>query len=414
MPHRDVPEPASHTCATSAAIVLLTALAALALWGCASSKETPERFAMPEPETTIVGENLQHGNIIAVQPYMLAEDYASTWHFHVKIASYLKTAHDRGWIWKKTVVVFPASIGTWLVAVDEAPEIYQLGSEEELFSALAGRYRLDVLGLMPFLSSADRTRHAIFALKADAMVKAYQNVFSRLARDYSVFIVAGSIVLPEPAVEEGLISVTEGGRLYNAAFVFGPDGRAIGAPVLEAHPTPIEQTYISAGNCFTAPSFEIPSGRLGVLVGDDALFPQCYEVLREQRAEFLVAAMSLPHRGAWSETWSGYKGYTSPSEFAVDDFGKITVHQAYLKYSLPGLLVFSGAKIGVTTFIRGRLWGTQPDGQIVLVQEGDLTEGPYVDGPTLLNLWLSGALPDAPLVAPEDESNNNGKKPKKK
>ncbi len=64
----------------------------------------------------------------------------------------------------------------------------------------------------------------VYQMKAWQMAYKYQSIFSRLAKEYRVSIVAGSIVLPNPKVIEGNITPTDG-PLRNVSFYFHSDGR---------------------------------------------------------------------------------------------------------------------------------------------------------------------------------------------
>jgi hypothetical protein len=94
-------------------------------------------------------------------------------------------------------------------------------------------------------------------------------VFSTLARRFGVTVVAGSLVLPAPRVEEGRV-VVEDGPLAHASFVFRPDGSLHDRSVKKCLLGHDERGFMQAGLIVDLPSFEPPAGRLGVLIGRDS------------------------------------------------------------------------------------------------------------------------------------------------
>jgi hypothetical protein len=58
-------------------------------------------------------------------------------------------------------------------------------------------------------------------MKAEIMAKIYGNVFKKIASTYQVHIVAGSILLPNPKVENNEI-IPQDGLMYNVSAVFRP------------------------------------------------------------------------------------------------------------------------------------------------------------------------------------------------
>lgn len=56
------------------------------------------------------------------------------------------------------------------------------------------------------------------------MAEQYQTLFGGLAKEFGVTLVAGSIVLPEPAIDNGKLKLGSG-PLYNSSVTFGSDGQ---------------------------------------------------------------------------------------------------------------------------------------------------------------------------------------------
>jgi len=109
----------------------------------------------------------------------------------------------------------------------------------------------------------------------------YRAVFSKIASDLRLTVVAGSCYCSRsPATD-----------VYNTAYVFGPDGNLLGAQ---------EQTHLlspvvgelSAGDHLTPIQTEV--GSLGLLLGNDILFPEAARALAYQGVEVLVSLSAAP------------------------------------------------------------------------------------------------------------------------
>ena len=93
---------------------------------------------------------------------------------------------------------------------------------------------------------------------------AYHQLFAGLAREYGVTLVAGSIVLPGPALVDGELQVGTG-PLRNVTLVFGLDGKVLGQPLVR----PL--TARERGDDLSPPLLRLqtPLGRLGVIQVSD-------------------------------------------------------------------------------------------------------------------------------------------------
>lgn len=380
---------------------------ALSLLGAALAAACTTPSPPPEPpradlQAVSFGKDQGLGNIVAFQPYVEAGDYATTWELGVKLEDHVRAAQAAGWLGPQTVLVFPESIGTFLFAVDEKPALYRVRSQDDALDWLVQENLWDFASRYPFVAGRDRRWHWLLNHKAPRMLRAYQGIFSRLARNFHVTIVAGSIVLPEPVVEAGALRLGTSRKLHHVSFVFDPEGKVMGAPAREIYLPAANQAYIERGTTDELTVYATPAGKLGVLVGADSFYPRCYDLLRDQKAEIVVAVSALPRRASWDRKWPGYDGFPAPNEFARDDAGNISEHEARLKYGLPGLLRFTQAKIGVDVYLHGQLWDVGYDGQTLVVLDQAIESGPLVDGPTMTNVWLSGVTP-TPALAPIEQ-----------
>ena len=87
--------------------------------------------------------------------------------------------------------------------------------------------------------------------------------------------------------------VREAGRLVVATVLLGPDGAEVGR-YRKTHLTAEERDWACAGDSY--PVFETPFGRLGIMSGYDALFPETSRCLAAAAADIVLwpAAMREP------------------------------------------------------------------------------------------------------------------------
>jgi predicted amidohydrolase len=116
---------------------------------------------------------------------------------------------------------------------------------------------------------------ALLALQAPELWALYANLFSELAREFAVVLVAPSAYLPEP----GDLAIR------NLTAVFGPDGALLGqqAKVI-LHPE--DEGLAQAGEHWTP--IHTPVGALGLMLGGDVLYPEVGRLLAYQGAEALI------------------------------------------------------------------------------------------------------------------------------
>ena len=109
----------------------------------------------------------------------------------------------------------------------------------------------------------------------EALYEAYVDLFSAAALKFKVTIVAGSFYL----------RASEEASSKHVCFVFAPDGQIIGRQE-KVHLTVEEMSFCQAGEGFTAIETEV--GRIGILIGEDALFPESGRLLAYQKSDILI------------------------------------------------------------------------------------------------------------------------------
>lgn len=341
------------------------------------------------PSVHQLGSDRGRGNLLGMEPYMTPQDFASKESYFDTLNSCMLAAQREKWLNKKTIVLFPEYIGTWLVLANESGNIFHAKS-----LATAGRilFTSHLLNIGAYIfKSAERGRiqAAFFRMKATRMAEIYQEVFSQLAREHAVTIVAGSIVLPAPRVSSHGLILTEG-PLYNVSMIFRPDGTHFPNLIRKAFPTSRELYFTAPGSPAEIPAFETPAGRLGVLICADSWFPEAYTPLKEEGIDLLVVpSYDVFGLQNWNQPWHGYDGWQAPADVDGGDVGRITEAQAWEKYALASRIGSSGAKYGMNIFMRGKLWDQDLGGRpATLVRDTEVLVEGQSQQAAILNMWL--------------------------
>ena len=110
---------------------------------------------------------------------------------------------------------------------------------------------------------------------------AYLEIFSRLAREHGTAVVAGSLYLYDEETD----------AVKNRSYVFDVDGEIIGYQE-KLNLTADEQGLASPGSTLNV----LPTrhGRLGIVIGLDALYPEVSRLLAMQGADLLVGIIASP------------------------------------------------------------------------------------------------------------------------
>ena len=117
--------------------------------------------------------------------------------------------------------------------------------------------------------------------KSDEYLALYQETLGQLAAEYSTAIVGGSLYILDP----------ETGTVRNRAYVFDVDGSVLGYQD-KLNLTPDEQELAAPGSELTV--FDTRYGRLGVLIGRDALYPELARLLALQGADLIAGIAAIP------------------------------------------------------------------------------------------------------------------------
>ncbi|MCO6452718.1 MAG: hypothetical protein J5I90_18190 [Caldilineales bacterium] len=335
------------------------------------------------------GVNIGAGNLVGIQPFMQAQDYATAASFAAKLDGYLAAAKERDWLRERSIVVFPEYIGVWLAATGEKPAVCAATRVEDAMRIIVTDHPVGFVRARIRAQGQDKIRDSLFRMKAQAMAHIYHDTFAQLAKAYAVTIVAGSIVLPTPEVRGDELRPGSG-PLQNVTAVYRPDGSMFSQLVRKAFLTGEELTFCAAASPQHFPIFETSAGRLAVLICADSWYPASYASLAASQPDIVVVPNNQMPLGSWHRIWQGYDPGPLPADVDPHDVGALVEREAWLKYALAGRLATTGARAGIHVFFRGQLWDLSSDGQSIVVLDGDVNMAPYVDGAALVNVWLPG------------------------
>ena len=332
------------------------------------------------------GVDTGRGNLLGIEPLLSPRDYQSLELLHLKLATYLNKARDAGLLNEKTIVVMPEHIGSWLMFRGEKDELYQAANLHEAMHWLAISNPLSFTRAWLGAEGESRLNDAHLRMKAKRMAADYQTLFGGLAREFGITLVAGSIALPAPRIENGTLHAGSG-ALYNSSVVFDRNGTAIGKPQRQLLPTYEEQSYIQPSPDHQLNVVDTPAGRLGILVGSDSWYPDNYRVLNEQQVQLIAVPAFVTGKDTWNNPWGGYKSVSTPSEISLKP-GEVSEGEAWHRLTLISSVPSSTAEAGITVFSQGRFWDKHSVGQSFISRNGLTSPDMPVSTARLLNLWL--------------------------
>jgi len=339
-------------------------------------------------ECVELGRDSGCGNLLGIEPYITANDYASAQALQSKLDGYLAEAKRRGWLNEKTIILLPEYFGTWLVLAEEPESVFQTDKLAVAEQRLVLRHLFGFIWQLLNAKEKGKLEAAVFRVKAQVMAKTYDSVMSDIAKNYRVTVIGGSTVLPAPQVRDGKL-VAGQGPLYGVTPVYGPDGRAYSDLVLKAYPTTEELPFMTPASSKTLPAFDTPAGKLGILICADSWFPDCYERLKELSVDMIAIPSNGGDPVMWDQVWAGYSGWPTPSDVDASDVKKLTEGEAWRKYALAGRIGMTKADFGSNIFIRGQLLDMAGGGgRTTVVKNGEVLRDQSMTGASLINLWL--------------------------
>lgn len=331
--------------------------------------------APPNPYLSVIEEinpsDSLDRNIVAIQPYMLPEDYFNESKFNEKIRQYTSAAKQSGFLRNKTTILFPEHFASPLVLLGEKHSLAEKESWKEVKSTFIWSNLFDFfLGYIKTGKTEDRPISAIFRMKAKVMASVYQNSFSDLAIETNSYIIAGSIVLPGPYVKNGEIFIEPNKDLYNVSFVFSPEGEILGDPIIKSHLTSTEANFLSEPTTQTVQNFQLPFARTSILISEDSWFPESYQQILIHQPDLILVPSFCIGNNRMDSPWEGKNLNSLPSFVLTSDVNKITERDAWSKYSIEEKIKSTNSRIGVNVFFKGDFWEFGSDGQPTFLFNG--------------------------------------------
>jgi hypothetical protein len=345
-----------------------------------------------------LGKDKGKGNVIALSPYLHTYDFSSEIAYFNMLHYYLDFAARRNMLRSSTIVVLPEYIGTWLVAVNEKKSIYSDTSLEHAMKMLAYSNPFEFISAEFRSHSKNKKTEALFRMKSAAMLQIYQHTFSRLAKEFKISIVAGSIVLPDPSVESGIMKIDQKGRLYNVSAVFDTLGNVLSPLTKKRFLVDEEKSFTAASNENETPIYKMPAGNLAILICADSWYPSVYSSLKDKKIDILAVPAFVEGENNWYRPWKGYTSSSAPADIDKTDIGKLTEHDAWMKYSAKRTLGVDSLKAAAYVFLHGDLWNIGSEGNTIITSSKYVKPffipSVYEAKPTenktgaLINVWL--------------------------
>lgn len=158
-------------------------------------------------------------------------------------------------------VVFPEYTGAPLLGL--LPNVQELASGHSIQA-----------GMGELTGGANLSLGDMFRVVAPAARKIYSETFSTLARQFTIHLVAGSIILPDGD-----------GKLHSHAHLFAPDGHLIGTQ-RKLHLFATEEGWLTPGHELRV--FDLPFGRVAMPICMDYTFWETTRLAYLAGAEILV------------------------------------------------------------------------------------------------------------------------------
>lgn len=337
------------------ALVALLGAAFYLFWpGLSPDLSNPPRLYLSTTES--YGTDTGAGNVIGIEPFMEPLDYATAGRFQAKLEGYLDRAKDEGWIGENTIVLLPEHIGTGLMAVDHGGRVYGASSVSSAKLPIITYSLIEYLMNLFIFDNMDRTTAALVRTRTRASSEAQFDAYSSLAQKYGITLVTGSSALMTPGAYP--VSLSYGrGPIFNAGFVFGPDGKAQFDAIRKVHLQPFEKGFTKQSRPDFLPVFEVGGHKLGVLIGADSHYDDTTEFMANQNIDLLLVP---------AVRYSKDPGSTLPA--------RSTEHIT---------------RWGMTVFLKGDLWGINLTGQAQIIEDGTVhTAKTDENSAAIYNLWL--------------------------
>jgi hypothetical protein len=305
----------------------------------------------------------QKGYFLGIAPYLIGEDYRSEDYLYWKLKAYFDYAKgEEVFLADRSVLTFPEHIGTWNVFMGEEESLLHcqtiMEAMEDMRIKHIVRYMWEYLFERSY--SVDRKMETVFRMKGFQMATSYQNIFSRLASEYRVGIVAGSILLPQPKVIEGKITVTDG-PIENVSFFFHSDGSV--DPQIKRMKVAIEDKETNSN-----PIFYTQIGNLSIHFNGENWNEQ-YDETDVMPSLLAIPGLSMTEL-AWSDEWIQSEDLMSNK---TGNYIRTTTIANLEKWKKKVIRKKESSETNlniINIFSTGKILGLEPTGDALLIKQG--------------------------------------------
>lgn len=227
-----------------------------------------------------MNEQSENVDLIVVQAHMELQDYFTEENFKGKIRALFEKIHavrekdSGGKPLNDGLCVFPEYIGTFIGMMGYGDKIRGAKTGDEAMTRVGAALLPKVLMNMLKFRAFSTTIGLLLARSYD-MHRVYFQTFSGLSKEFSLYTVAGSILLPENKF--GLVEspfAPKEGKVYNMSLTFAPDGSCINmTKKVHLVPTQEDVMKLSPGKRGELSPTEFPFAKSGNLI--------CYDGFNE-------------------------------------------------------------------------------------------------------------------------------------
>ncbi len=210
------------------------------------------------------------------------------------------------------LVVLPEHLGLLMLFMEREGLLLASGSKEGFFARFLLRHPFQFFQIIRLkMGQGLSLTQALLLYQQDHYVPPYFEIFSELAREYKVYLLAGTLPVTPSYLSDFLPSglAPEGDplSLYSYSILFDPRGRVVGIQPKVNLTSMEEELGLSAAGLDEVRPISTPLGSLGVAICFDAFFPAYRERLCQQGAEILLkpSANPLPWSHRQQQEWLG-------------------------------------------------------------------------------------------------------------
>ena len=260
-------------------------------------------------------------NLVTLQVKTSLEDYLSYEAFAAHVEQLMSSAMDNIDASYPTLVVFPEYLGMCLTFI---PHYAMLAKQSGSFKAF--------LSNLPGQTRAAR-QHALFVEHALEAQTFYDGLFAELAKNYGVYIIAGSICLPDTdnsPHQDGRF-IVNGTKVFNTSPFFNPQGRCIGRTSKIRLPEGEDQLFDSVRLEQLTP-VQTSMGKVGTLLCFDGYHHAPIEQLDKLGASIVAQPIHFP---------SPHIRFDGSGAFvpAYEDFAKLLQGRENIRFGICSALV---------------------------------------------------------------------------